>query len=96
MPNLFMPIGPDSDLQAVIRVINGNFSRIDNDSVVKTFNGPTGKPAIIQGKLKHGFYGTAYLDTDGNTIKLEGFDTNGDFIELVVKDGEDAYTVLGY
>ena len=79
-----------------LNAINNNFSQLDGESVVKTFNGPNGRPLLVTGKLDHGFYGTAYLDQSGNTIKLIGFDANGVFIELTVDDGEDCYAVLGY
>jgi hypothetical protein len=96
MPFRFNPINPGIPQEQLVNIINANFAKLDSESFVKTFNGPGGNPALIQGKLKNGFYGTAYVDSDGNTVKVEGFDRNGDFIELTVKDGEDAYTVLGY
>jgi hypothetical protein len=96
MPNRFVPVNPGTPMEHVIAAINNNFAQLDSESAVKVFNGPNGKPAMIQGKLSNGFYGTAYVDQDGNTVKIEGFDSNGDFVELIVKDGEDAYTVLGY
>lgn len=96
MPSRFVPVNPGTSLEQALAVINRNFAELDSESVTKTYNGPNGKPAIIEGKLNHGFYGMAYADQDGNTVKLIGFDTNGDFIEITVKDGEDAYSVLGY
>lgn len=96
MANRFVPVGADSSLEDLIRVSNANFSQLDGESVVKTFSGPNGRPALTQGRLLHGFYGTAYTDQSGKVVKLIGFDKNGKFIELTVKDGADAYSVLGY
>lgn len=96
MPNAFTPINPGTPYEYSLRSINANFARLDRETVAKAFNGPNGKPVLVQGKLDKGFYGTAYYDQAGNCVKLEGTDPNGVFIELTVKDGEDAYTVLGY
>ena len=96
MPYRFNPVNPGTPLEMAIAAFNNNFAQLDQEAAVKTFNGPTGDPLIVQGELSNGFYGTEYRDTDGNVTKVEGFDPNGNFIELTVKDGEDAYTVLGY
>ena len=96
MPNKFNPISQGTPIEGVVNAVNRNFSALDNEVVVKTFKGPNGKPALTTGRLDHGFYGTAHTDQDGNTIKLTGFDESGVFIDITVKDGEDAYTVLGY
>lgn len=96
MPNRFVPINPGTDFAQAMAVMNNNFAQLDGETVVKTFNGPNGKPSLIQGKLSNGFYGTAYLDQDGNTTKLIGFDSTGAFIEITAKDGYDAYSILGY
>ncbi len=95
MPNLFAPINPGTKLDQALAVINNNFASLDNESVVKTFNGPNGKPMLTQGRLSNGFHGTEYRDLAQNVVKLIGFDREGQFIELTVKDGQDAYAVLG-
>lgn len=96
MPYRFSPINPDTPFEMAVRTLNQNFAQLDNETVTKTFKGPNGKPALTSGRLDNGFYGTAYQDQSGNTVKLVGFDSNGVFIEITVKDGNDAYTVLGY
>lgn len=96
MPYRFNYIGATTSQPQLIAQMNANFAKLDSEAAVKTFNGPNGQPVLISGELDHGFHGTAYKDENGNTVKLVGFDASGEFVEITVKDGEDAYTVLGY
>ena len=97
MPNRFLPIGQGTDMDTFIKMTNRNFAELDNETYIKVFYGAGGKPAVMQGKLSHGFYGEAKLREDGTVWKLSAYNPDyPDGVEIHTKDGQDAYTVLGY
>jgi hypothetical protein len=91
MPNRFIPLAPGSEQDALVMAINRNFAELDNESVVKTFNGPNGKPALVFGKLPNGKYGLIIYE--GTTARvLIGQSPDDTYGIWVSKEGED---VLG-
>ena len=87
MPNNFLPIGQDTDMQNLIRAVNGNFAKIDNESVTKTFK-QAGGNAIINGKLPYsGGYGSLYYDQNNIPSIVVGILPDGSMGIVVAKPG---------
>lgn len=95
MPNRFLPAAESSNLEDVIRLMNGNFSQIDNEGLTKTFRGPKGN-SIIQGRLPYGGYGQIYYDSDGTARILIGMAPDDGRMGIwMSKPGVDVLTQLG-
>jgi hypothetical protein len=78
MPNRFVPIGQNTDVNSLIKAVNNNFSQLDNETVTKTFK-QAGGNAIIEGKLPYdGGYGNLYYDTTPIPRLLIGITPDGD------------------
>lgn len=93
MPNAMMPLGPNASLDEVIRVMNANFSLVDQDVVTKTFAQPGGN-AILEGKLPYGGYGTLYYDSNNIPSIIVGMLPDGTVGILCAKPGVDVTTLV--
>jgi hypothetical protein len=93
MPNQFMPIGQGTSPEAATNQINQNFAKLDAEAVTKTFNGPNGTQAVIQGRLPNDLgYGMLLNDASGMPLIYMAVDQNGLPVMKVAKTGYDATT----
>lgn len=89
MPTRFVPLAQNSSLDDALRVINGNFAQLDNETVTKTFKQANGN-AIVEGKLPYdGGYGNLYYDSSGTPRIVIGIAPDGDIDIGVTKQGFD-------
>lgn len=87
MPNRFVPIGPGSDLDTVLKAVNGNFAQLDNETVTKVYK-QAGGNAIVEGKLPYdGGYGALYYDSNNIPRIIIGILPDGTMGIVVSKDG---------
>lgn len=88
MPNRFLPLRADTDQNQLLAILNKNFGELDGETVVKTFKGPNGGNAIIEGKLPYdGGYGALYYDSSGKSRILIGIAPDGEIDIGVSKSG---------
>lgn len=71
MPNVFLPLGADSNQQTLISQLNNNFAQLDAETVTKVFKGPNGTTATM-GQLARNTQelGVQVQDSSGNTASL--------------------------
>lgn len=71
MPNVFTPLGSDSNQQTIIAQLNNNFAQLDAEAVTKVFKGPNGTTAIMgQTQRNTQQLGVQVQDSSGNTASL--------------------------
>ncbi len=88
MPNRFIPLPQNANLEELLPVLNGNFAQLDSESVVKVFKQSNGRNAIITGRLPYdGGYGVLIYDTDGIPRVLQGIAPDGSIGLFVSKEG---------
>lgn len=91
MPNRFTPVTSSMTAPAIVNQINQNFSKLDAESVTKTFSGPQGRSSLIQGRLPDDLgYGQILYDRSGKAVIYMAVDKNGKPILKVAKDNQDA------
>lgn len=84
----FRPIIPQNSYGQNIGQLNDMIRDLNREQVTKTFKGPGGYNAILQGKLAANQYGTIYSDATHRRI-LIGQDPDGNINIHVSKVGYD-------
>jgi hypothetical protein len=78
VPNRFLPLRSDTDMNQLLAVLNKNFGELDGETVTKVFLGANNRVAIIEGKLPYdGGYGALYYDANGVPRVLIGINPDG-------------------
>lgn len=72
-----MPIGANSDVDELRRVVNANFAQLDTEAVAKQFKG-SGGATMLNGVMQDGRFGTL-MQVDGVDRHFVGFYREGRF-----------------
>lgn len=87
MPYRFMPIGANSDIEELRRVVNANFAQLDSEAVAKQFKDGNNNSMLI-GVLSDGTYGIEFSDGSVTFLKIT---KDG----IVLNDGTNDRLLLG-
>ncbi|HJQ07999.1 MAG TPA: hypothetical protein VJ836_00795 [Candidatus Saccharimonadales bacterium] len=79
MPDRFIPLSYPMDISQLVAILNKNFGELDSEGITKVYKGPSGRIAIIEGKLPYeGGYGSLYHDSTGTPRLIVGITPDGD------------------